>query len=118
MFPYSYVPDGWAVCDGSGFQISEHELLYSLIGTTYGGDGVTTFRVPDIAGRVPIGAGHAPGLNNYPRAQSGGQEKVSLSLAQMPPHSHPIHAVNGNPTTTSPSGNMLAKPAQIFCSEP
>lgn len=117
MFPFEMVPRGWTLCDGSEFNISEYPALFSLIGTTYGGDGVTTFRVPNIAGRVPIGTGHAPGMNSYTLAQSGGQEKVALTVAQMPPHSHQAHSAAANPTTTVPTGNMLSKAAQIFSAE-
>lgn len=117
MFTHDLVPQGWSVCNGSELKISEYPALYALIGTTYGGDGVSTFRIPDIAGRVPIGAGHAPGMNSYPLAQSGGQEKVALTLSQMPPHSHQAHMAATNPTTNSPTGNMLAKAAQVFSAE-
>lgn len=87
MFAGTYAPQGWAMCDGQILQISENELLFSLLGTTYGGDGVTTFGVPDMRGRVPISMGSGGG-GNYVLGQQAGTETVTLLESQLPAHVH------------------------------
>jgi len=110
MFAGSFAPQGWAFCDGSAKSISAYEQLFSLIGITYGGDGVTTFNLPDLRGRLPIGVGvsTASPANNYVLAQSGGQETVTLTGTQMPAHSHQLNASTAAATTGNPAGNLLA----------
>lgn len=92
LFGFNYAPYGWHICDGSELQIAEYEALYQLIGTTYGGDGVTTFAVPDLRGRVPIHMGQGRGMSNYALGQKGGTETVTLTSGQMPQHSHRVAA--------------------------
>jgi microcystin-dependent protein len=92
MFAGTFAPVGWAFCDGQLFQINQHQSLYSLLGTTYGGDGRTTFGLPDLRGRAPIHAGPTLGGSYYEEGQTGGAETVTLSIAQMPAHAHGVSA--------------------------
>jgi microcystin-dependent protein len=88
MFGGNFAPQGWAFCNGQLLAISENEVLFNLIGTTYGGDGQSTFQLPDLRGRVPINQGQSPGTSNYTIGQSGGAESVTLTLQQIPAHTH------------------------------
>ena len=101
---FSFAPRGWAFCDGQLLPISQNNALFSLFGTTYGGDGRTTFALPDLRGRVPIHKGQGPGLSRYVQGQKGGAETVTLTVAQIPAHSH-NHSGNlrpgDNPVGTS-----------------
>jgi microcystin-dependent protein len=97
-FGFSFAPQGWFPCDGRLLSISNYEVLYTLIGTTYGGDGVNSFQLPDLRGRVPIHIGQGPALSNYVLAQKGGAEQVTLLPANMPPHTHAV-------TVTAGAGN-------------
>jgi len=92
MFGGNYAPDGWALCDGSLLQVANNEVLFSLLGTTYGGDGRSTFGVPDLRGRLPVGQGQGLGLSNRVLAQAIGAETVALAAAEVAPHSHPVGA--------------------------
>ena len=87
----NFPPKGYAFCEGQLLPLSQNTALYSLITTTYGGDGTTNFALPDLRGRVPLGAGQGPGLTNYVRGQSGGQENVTLDVSQLPQHMHAIN---------------------------
>jgi microcystin-dependent protein len=109
MFGGSFAPAGWAFCDGSLIPISENDTLFNLIGTTYGGDGQTTFALPNLLGRVPIHAGQGPGLSqNYTLGGLAGTESVVLTLAQLPAHSHLLTGSSANATDPNPGGNILA----------
>lgn len=108
LFAGNYVPQDWNICDGSTFKISEYEALYSIIGTTYGGDGVTTFKIPDLRNRVVVGVGQLLGGSNYILAQQGGAATVTLTPSQIPAHNHTLNAVNKNATSEDPTGSMLA----------
>ncbi|SFO49791.1 Microcystin-dependent protein [Chitinophaga sp. YR627] len=88
LFGESFAPNGWALCDGREIPISQNEALYSLLGTTYGGDGVTSFALPDLRGRTPIGMGQGPGLSNYMQGQIGGTETRTLLITNLPAHNH------------------------------
>ena len=117
LWPCNFAPLGWHYCDGSLLSISQNSALFSLLGTTYGGDGITTFGLPDLRGRVPVGAGAAaPGRSAYTLGQVGGTESVTLTIAQMPAHNHPlsitISASNAQATTITPAAgtNTLAAP--------
>ena len=88
MFGGNFAPVNWAFCDGSLLSISQNSALFSLLGTTFGGNGTTNFALPDLRGRVPVHAGSGPGLSPYALGQSGGTETVNLSVAQMPAHNH------------------------------
>jgi microcystin-dependent protein len=85
---FNFAPAGWMRCEGQLLPIAQYETLFTLIGTTYGGDGQTTFALPDLRGRVPISMGQAPNTSNYAIGQNGGVESVTLTNAQMPQHSH------------------------------
>ncbi|MFN2319393.1 MAG: phage tail protein [Dermatophilaceae bacterium] len=110
LFAGNYAPAGWAFCDGSLQAISENDALFSLLGTTYGGDGSTTFALPDLRGRVPIHTGQGPGLTSRSVGQVGGAEQVTLAPAQMPTHSHPAYGADDTSVTTNPSGRVLGHP--------
>jgi microcystin-dependent protein len=108
IFAGSYAPTGWAFCNGGLLQISQHGILFKLIGTTYGGNGSTNFAVPDLRGRVPMHFGTGPGLSTRVRAETGGVEQVTLTNQQIPSHTHPLLASTGAGTTTSPQNNLVA----------
>ena len=88
MFGGNFAPRGWALCDGQLLPINANQALFSLLGTTYGGDGRTTFALPDLRGRSPIHAGTGPGLSTMKLGQRGGAEYVTLNITQMPSHNH------------------------------
>jgi len=109
MFAGNYPPNGWAFCDGSLISISENDVLFTLIGTTYGGDGQNTFALPDFRGRAPISVSSGNSMG-----QMGGTETVTLTVSQIPAHRHPMQVVNVPGTTNVPSpGVMPAKAADI-----
>ncbi len=108
MFGFDRAPLGWFLCDGSLQSIAENEVLYSLIGTTYGGDGLTTFGMPDLRGRVPLHQGQGTGLSNYVVGQKAGTEVVVLSAQQMPQHTHALYAATTGTRTATASNNVLA----------
>jgi microcystin-dependent protein len=89
MFAGSFAPNGWAFCDGALQSIAQNSALFSLLGTTYGGDGRTTFALPDLRGRSLVGAGQGSGLSAYQLGERGGVEQVTLTVAQLPPHEVP-----------------------------
>ncbi len=95
-FGFSFNPVGWLPCDGRTLPISQYDALYALIGTTYGGDGVQTFAIPDLRGRVPVCMGQGPGLSNYVIGQKSGHETLTITQAQMPAHTHVLTATGGN----------------------
>ena len=103
MFGFSRVPQGWQACDGSLLSIAEYSALFNLLGTDFGGDGVTTFGVPDMRGRVPIEQGQGAGLSPRLLGQLGGTEAVTLIANQLPVHSHLCTATTDAGTTVTPS---------------
>jgi microcystin-dependent protein len=116
---FNYAPLGWAHCDGQLLSISQNTALFSLFGTIYGGDGRTTFALPDLRGRAPIHEGTGPGLSPYNIGQKGGAETVTLNVNQLPPHTHTatttvtlsdvtLRAQSGQASTATPGGNALA----------
>ena len=111
-FPYNFAPLGYLYCDGSTLPITQYTALFSLLGTTYGGNGTATFQLPDLRGRVPVGAGESPGLSNYYLGQAGGVEKVTLTVAQIPSHVHVYAASTVAATSSSPVGTVPAVPTQ------
>ena len=126
MFAGNFAPRDWAFCDGELLPISQNQSLYSILGTTYGGDGRTTFGLPDFRGRVPIGKGQGNGLTTRRMGEQIGIEDVTLSTAQMPIHSHAaettisgssvtakLKASSAEGTTNVPLNNYLAKPSNI-----
>jgi microcystin-dependent protein len=112
LVAYNFAPSDWALCDGALQSIAQNPELFSVIGTTYGGDGVTTFALPDLRSRSPI---HTGTLNNnaYPVGQSAGEESVTLTPAQLPLHTHYLAAASTAGTKSSPSGNIWASSSEL-----
>ena len=106
MFGGSFAPVGWAVCNGALLAISQYDALYALIGTTYGGDGVTTFGLPDLRGRVPIHQGTSS-LGTYTVGQIGGTEAVTLTTNQIPAHTHAFLGRAAAANSSDPTGRVL-----------
>jgi microcystin-dependent protein len=104
MFAGNFAPAGWMFCEGQLLPISEYETLFQLIGTTYGGDGESTFALPDLRGRIPIHQG-----NGFILAETGGAEEITLTVSQIPAHSHPLLASSGVATLTDPGGNVAGQ---------
>ncbi|WP_317130654.1 phage tail protein [Echinicola soli] len=131
MFAGTFAPRGWMYCEGQLLPISQYQALFSLLGTTYGGDGRTTFALPDLRGRVPVGPGHGPGLSDYRLGQKGGVETNTLMTTNLPSHGHSLAPVtikasasqateqipgtNGANTIAAPMAT--GRPAQGFNSE-
>ena len=112
IYPYGFAPRGWAYCDGTLMPVAQYTALFSILGTTYGGDGRTTFGLPNLMGRVPMHAGRGPGLTPRMLGQTGGSETETLSLQQLGSHTHAAMAVSGQPTTNTPGpGVAAAQPA-------
>ena len=119
---FNFAPTGWALCDGQILSITQNTALFALLGTTYGGNGQTTFALPDMRGRVPVHPGAGPGLTARVAGEAGGEESVTLTTAAMPSHSHSVEShthtipplgvdVKGSSaaaTSASPAGNVLA----------
>lgn len=111
MFAGTFAPVGWALCDGRTLPIAENDALFALIGTTYGGDGDTTFNLPDLRGRAPVHAGQGPGLSqSYQIGEQFGVEEVTLTTQQIPAHGHALQARAAGGTSDTPAGNVLASP--------
>ena len=104
MFGGNFAPAGWMLCDGQLLPISENETLFNLIGTTYGGDGQSTFALPDLQGRVPV---HCGGPQNYVLGENGGVETVTLTTQQIPSHNHPITSANNPADANIPNSNTI-----------
>jgi microcystin-dependent protein len=109
LFAGNFAPAGWAFCDGSVLSIATNDVLFALIGTTYGGDGQTTFTLPDLRGRIPIHMGQGAGLSNYVIGQNGGVETVTLTTQQIPAHSHTLAATASPGHLASPAGALPAR---------
>ena len=113
IFAGNFAPAGWMFCAGQLLPISENETLFQLIGTTYGGDGQSTFGLPDLSGRLPIHFGQGSGLSNYVLSQTGGVEEVTLTVNQMASHSHPLLATSGFGNQSSPANQVTSQSPQI-----
>ena len=109
VFSYDFAPRGWATCSGQLLSIAQNTALFSLLGTTYGGDGQTTFGLPDFRGRASIHEGQGGGLANYSLGQNGGAETVILTTAQLPSHTHLYKAMSSDGTVNPPKDAYLAK---------
>lgn len=109
VFPYNFAPKGWIQCAGQLLPISQNQALFSLLGTTYGGNGTTNFAVPDLRGRVAISSGQGPGLPNYNLGQVAGEESHTLISSEMAAHTHGMAAQSGTATTNAPA-NYFASP--------
>jgi microcystin-dependent protein len=117
---FNFAPTGWALCNGQLLPIAQYDTLFNLIGTTYGGDGQTTFALPDLRGRVPLGQGQGPSLQNRTIGEFAGNEAVTLTVPQLPSHTHPIDTSafsattkckNGPGNQATPVGNVHATEA-------
>jgi len=110
IFPFNFPPKGWAFCDGQLQPISQNTALFSLLGTTYGGDGKSTFGLPNLQGNAPLHFGQGPGLSLYDLGQTGGETTVTLLQSEMPSHSHSVtvNAYSGAGTKVGPQGNVWA----------
>ncbi len=114
MFGLNFQPRGWAYCAGQLLAIADNDALFALIGTTYGGDGQTTFALPDLRGRIPIGLGTGPGLSTRTIGEKAGTENVSLLATQMPSHNHSFAVNNAEATVVVPTANVnFSKPIDI-----
>jgi microcystin-dependent protein len=109
LVAFTFAPQGWASCDGQLLPIAQNTALFSLLGTTYGGNGQTTFALPDFRGRVPIHAGQGPGLAAYTQGESAGTEGVTLTTSQIPLHSHQLNASAAEHTSNRPGGRAVAR---------
>lgn len=118
LFGFNFAPRGWAFCQGQILSIAQNTALFSLLGTTYGGNGQTTFALPDLRGRFPNGFGQGPGLSNYDLGQVSGTENATLLQANMPQHNHPVNCNSEGTTTADPTnavpGNTPA--GQVYAS--
>lgn len=111
LFGGNFAPRNWAFCHGQLIAISSNQALFALLGTTYGGDGRTSFGLPDLRGRVPVGHGQGPGLTSRSLGQSSGVEQTSVSLTSqnVPTHTHPMHAIANSAGEDSPANNYLGQ---------
>jgi microcystin-dependent protein len=112
IFGGNFAPVGWALCEGQLLSISQNAALFSILGTTFGGNGTNTFALPDLRGRLPIGPGTGPGLAPYTLGQQGGTESVTLLASQMPAHTHAVNAYNGAGDKSTVAGNLPANGAK------
>lgn len=122
IFPFNFAPKGWAWCDGQLLPISQNTALFSLLGTTYGGDGKSTFALPDLQGRAPMHHGQGQGLSLYDLGQTGGSETVTLLESEIPAHIHSLSFANETGTSTMPSpessfANSYQEGASIYSAQ-
>ena len=114
IFPFNFAPKGWAWCDGQLLPLSQNTALFSLLGTTYGGDGMSNFALPNLQGRAPMHPGQGPGLSLHDLGETGGSETVSLLESEIPAHSHTLRASNTLGDTPVPAGSTLARYANAY----
>lgn len=105
---FNFAPRGWALCNGQLLPINQNQALFALLGTTYGGDGRTTFALPDLRSRIPLHFGQGPGLSSYSLGEVGGAEAVALTVAQLPRHSHAAQGASGAGSSSGPTGQVWA----------
>jgi microcystin-dependent protein len=108
LFPYNFAPQNWIECQGQLLPIRQYSALFSLLGTSFGGNGTTTFAVPDLQGRVAVGMGSLPGGGVYDIGQQDGVENATVSTAQMAAHNHSLNATQNNGTVNTAAGNILS----------
>jgi microcystin-dependent protein len=109
IFPFNFAPRGWAWCDGQLLPLSQNTALFSLLGTTYGGNGKSNFALPDLQGRAPMHPGQGPGLSLHDLGETGGSETVTLLESEMPSHSHAMQSSGAPGNNRNPAGNVLAR---------
>lgn len=110
IYPFNFAPKGWATCDGQILPLSQNTALFSLLGTTYGGNGKSNFALPDLQGRAALSSGQGPGLSNRDLGESAGEATVTLTNAEMPSHTHSIVASNDSPQSNDPASNLASRP--------
>src|SRR3982751_1504225 len=108
IYPFNFPPKGWAFCDGQLLPLSQNTALFSLLGTTYGGDGKSTFALPDLQGRAPMHPGQGPGLSLHDLGETGGAETVSLLTSETPGHNHLVNVSQGDANSQTPADQLLA----------
>jgi microcystin-dependent protein len=108
IFPFNFAPKGWAWCDGQLMPLSQNTALFSLLGTTYGGDGKSTFALPDLQGRAPMHPGQGPGLSLHDLGETGGSETVTLLESEIPSHSHALRVSQADAIERVPTGQLPA----------
>ena len=109
IFPFNFAPKGWAFCDGQILPLSQNTALFSLLGTTYGGDGKSNFALPDMQGNAPMHPGQGPGLSLHDLGETGGSETVSLLESEIPNHSHAMNSLPAPGNRTAPASNSMAR---------
>jgi microcystin-dependent protein len=109
IFPFNFAPKGWAWCDGQLLPLSQNTALFSLLGTTYGGNGKSNFALPDLQGRAPMHPGQGPGLSLHDLGETGGTETVTLLLSEIPAHTHGLQCSVQPGNRTTPVGNSIAR---------
>jgi microcystin-dependent protein len=109
IFPFNFAPKGWAFCDGQILPISQNTALFSLLGTTYGGDGKSNFALPNMQGNAPMHPGQGPGLSLHDLGETGGSETVTLLESEIPSHSHALNASKSDAIDTNVGNELLAK---------
>jgi microcystin-dependent protein len=109
IFPFNFAPKGWAWCDGQLLPLSQNTALFSLLGTTYGGDGKSNFALPDLQGRAPMHPGQGPGLSLHDLGETGGSETVTLLESEIPAHTHSMAAVSQPGDLADPTGRSIAR---------
>jgi len=117
IFAGPFAPRGWAFCDGQILAISDYTALFSLLGSTYGGDGKTSFALPDLRGRVPVHAGQGVGLSNYQAGMKGGSESVMLTVNDIPAHNHFVNHATNTADANTPSNKLMAPGGETIYSE-
>jgi microcystin-dependent protein len=118
MFAGNFAPVGWAFCNGQILPISQNTALFSLLGTNYGGNGTSTFGLPNLQGMAPMHWGQGPGLTNHEVGETGGEAQVALTIGQLPPHQHPILLTTVPDTTGTPSAGVALGPSLTMGSNP
>lgn len=109
IFPFNFAPKGWAFCDGQILPLSQNTALFSLLGTTYGGDGKSNFALPDMQGNAPMHPGQGPGLSLHDLGETGGSDTVTLLESEIPSHSHTLMCLPAPANRTAPGGNSIAR---------
>jgi microcystin-dependent protein len=110
IFPFNFAPRGWSWCDGQLLPLSQNTALFSLLGTTYGGNGKSNFALPDLQGRAPMHQGQGPGLSLHDLGETGGSETVTLLESELPSHAHAMNGQGSNANLNDPSNAVLARP--------
>ena len=118
LMPFGFAPRNWARCDGMIMAIAQNQALFSILGTTFGGDGVRTFGLPDLRGRVPLGAGTSPVGTTYPLGSSGGEEMHQLTVAEVPSHSHNLQGLAAAASGTAFLASLFATGPSALYSKP